>query len=282
MNATGVAETVHFMNIRVVAETIRDALQLQGRKARVIALPGNFSIGPLDPPDPDARQKWVRTVLRCDPNDERHHEERNADEPWAKATSGSVHPVYWVCLANAYEHANFLAFVDRMAGRPFDIIDATDLDLVEASGFKVTQRGIQTIPGLLALRSKDIVASGLEARRRPFTPAESEAARAGWGRLRRENAPLRVMRDGELVSAPLTHFDAIITNQAKPEWEKAGHLIGRTMVHLAQEIEPPVHCPDDVVLFGRILALGDIGAIDVAGPGPGIGDYRVRATREAA
>lgn len=280
MKVTKDIEEVHFVNTSGSAETIRNALKSQGRGARVIALPGNFSVGPLEPPNSKARQEWIRTVLRCNLEDER----READEPWIEATSGSVHPVYWVCLANAYERANFLEFVDRMAGRPFDVIDATDLDLVEASGFKVTQRGIQTIPGLLALRSKDIVASGLEARRRLFTMAESEAARAIWARLRRENAPLRVMRDGELASAPLTHFDAFITDQAAPEWEKAGYLIGRTMVHLAQEIEPPVHCPSDIVLFGRILALGEIGSLEITGPGPGIGDYQVRArtTRDAA
>lgn len=266
-------ETVHYTNTTGSAETIRDALRLHGRGDRVVALPGDFSVGPLDRAVSGARQEWVSTVLRCDPDDER----REDDGPWIEATSDSVHPVYWVCLANAYEHANFLQFADRMAGRPFDIIDATDLDIVEASGFKIVQRGQRTIPGLLALRPADIVASGLEGRRRSFTPEESEAARTAWARLRRENAPLRVMRDGELVSAPLTHFDAILTAQVTTEFEKVGYLIGRTMVHLAQVMEPPVNCPSDIVLFGRILAMGDVGALDIDGPGPGIGDYRVRA-----
>ncbi|MCJ2022706.1 DUF3658 domain-containing protein, partial [Methylobacterium sp. J-067] len=30
---------------------------------------------------------------------------------------------------------------------------------------------------------------------------------ARWAELRRENAPLRIVREGILVSAPLTHFD---------------------------------------------------------------------------
>lgn len=215
--------------------------------------------------------------MRGDPNYEQTHEHREVEEPWVEATSESVHPVYWVCRANAHEHASFLAFTDRMAGKPFDVIDATDIEIVEASGFEVTQRGIRTIPGLGALRPEDIVACGLKARRRPFTPAESEAARAAWARLRRQNASLRIMRDGVLVSVPLTHLDAFITGQATPEWEKAGYLIGRTMVHLAQDVGPPVHCPNDSVLFGRILALVDSGALDVAGPGPSMRDYQVRA-----
>ena len=100
-------------------------------------------------------------------------------------------------------------------------------------------------------------------------------ASAQWCRLREENAHLRIVRAGSLVSAPLTHFDAFLIDQAMPEWEVAARLIGRTMTSLAYDMKPPGQSPGDIVLFGRILALGESGMLDVIGPGPGVRDYKV-------
>ncbi|MCJ2126352.1 DUF3658 domain-containing protein [Methylobacterium sp. J-077] len=258
-------ETVHVAYGVSRAEAIRDALRMQGCRERVIALPATLSHGPIDPPDPDARQAWVRTVLRCDPRDDG----REPEEPWMQATSAGVHPVYWVCLTDAGEHACFLAFASRMAGRPFDIVDATGLDFV-------TQDSVRAPWSLGLMRPEDIVASGLSGRRRPCSRAEGDAAAAAWARLRAENAPFRIVRDRRLVSALLTHFDAALVAQGQPEWEVTARLIGRALHHLCFAVDPPGQGVGDVVLFGRVLALGDTGDLDVRGPGPGMRDYEVR------
>ena len=247
------------------AESVRDALRLQGCEARVIALPGALNFGPIDPPDPDVRQKWIRTVLRCDPCDDR----REPETPWTEATSVSVYPVYWVCMSDAGEHASFLEFAYRMAARPFDIVDATGLDFV-------TVDGVRTPWSLGLMRPQDIVASGLKERRRSFSRAESDAASAAWSQLRRENSPLRIVRDANLVSAPLTYFDASLTSQATSEWEVVARLIGRTMHHLSYDMDPQGQSPSEVVLFGRVLALGDASDLEIKGSGPGMRDYDVR------
>lgn len=52
-------------------------------------------------------------------------------------------------------------------------------------------------------------------------------------------------------------------------------LIGRTITKLSFENTPPGEGTGDVVLFGRMLALGDVGSLEVAGPGPGLRDYQV-------
>ena len=186
-----------------------------------------------------------------------------------QATSAGVHPVYWVCLTDAGEHACFLAFASRMAGRPFDIVDATGLDFV-------THDGVRAPWSLGLMRPEDIVSSGLSKRRRPCSRAEGDAAAAAWARLRAENAPLRIVRDGRLVSAPLTHFDAALVAQGQPEWEVTARLIGRALHHLCCAVDPPGQGVGDVVLFGRVLALGDTGDLDVRGAGPGMRDYEVR------
>ena len=263
---SGTVETVHVAFGPSRAESIRMALQRQGCEARVIALPGALNVGPINPPNPDVRQAWIKSVLRCEPADDRREDEA----PWTEATSACVNPVFWVCLRDAGEHASFLEFAFRMAGRPFDIVDATGLDFV-------TCDGVQTPWSLGLMRPEDIIVSGLAGRRRLFSRSESEAAFAAWLQLRRENAPLRIVRDGRLVSAPLTSFDACLIDQSAPEWEVVAKLIGRAMEYLSFGMEPPGQSPGDTVLFGRVLALADAGALDIAGAGPGMRDYEVRA-----
>ena len=258
-------EVVHVSFGLSRSETIREALTIEDHDARVIALPGALNFGPIDPPGSDVRQKWIKTVLRSDPADDR----TEARSPWAEATAATVYPVYWVCLSDAGEHSCFLEFNHRMAGRPFDIIDATELDFT-------TVDGIRAPWSLGLMRVHDIVASGLASQRRLFDHNEREAASVAWRKLRRENAPLRIVRDNNLVSAPLTYFDAALIAQAASEWEVAAGLVGRTMQHLSFDVDPKGQSPDDVVLFGRVLALGDAGDLAIKGSGPGMRNYEVR------
>ncbi|MBP1179813.1 DUF3658 domain-containing protein [Methylobacterium sp. PvR107] len=262
---SGVAEAVHVVWGVSRAEAIRDALRLQGCKARVIALPNCLSVGPIDPSDPDARRRWARENLRDD--DASDWDEPEA--PWTEATAPDVHPIVWVCLSNAAEHASFLAFTSRMAGRPFDIVDATGLGIS-------TVGGVSPIWSLGLLRPEEIVASGLSARRRPVAPAESAAASEAWSQLQRENAPLRVVRDGQLVSAPLEHFDPVLTELATPDWELVVKLIGRALHHLNTEVDPPGQGTGSEFLFARVLALGEAGILEVTGSGPGMREFEVR------
>ncbi|MDH3030130.1 DUF3658 domain-containing protein, partial [Methylobacterium fujisawaense] len=53
-------------------------------------------------------------------------------------------------------------------------------------------------------------------------------------------------------------------------------VIGRTLHHLAVEVDPPGQGVSDIVLFGRIQALGDAGNLEIKGPGPGMRDYEIR------
>ena len=258
-------ETVHVSFGPSRSQSIRDALRLEGCEARVIGLPDALDFGPIDPPEPDVRREWIRTVLRCDRFDDRC----DPGAPWMEATSPSVYPIYWVCMSDAGDHACFLEFVHRMAGRPFDIVDATGLDVTTADGIK-------TPWSLGIMRPTDIVASRLSKRRRLLSHAESDAALAEWSKLRTENAPLRIVQDGKLVSAPLTHFDTCLTCHATTEWEIVARLIGRTMHYLSVGVIPRGQSPNDVFLFGRVLALGEAKDLEIKGCGPGMRDYEVR------
>ncbi len=252
------------------ADSVRQALRLQGRSERVIGLTHVLNVGPIEPFDPDMRRIWF--VANTRPDDEPDEGPTDPEAPWAEATDPRVHPVYWVCLTDAAEHACFLRFVSRMAGRAFDIVE------VRGSDFPRLNDG-SPVWSLGQLRPEEMIAADLGSRRRPFTRAESDAAVARWARLRLENAPLRVVRDGTLVSAPLTHFDAVLTGLAIGEWELLIKLVARVLAHLDTGSDQPGQGCSYELLFARILVLGQSGALEVTGPGPGMRDYRVRSPK---
>jgi hypothetical protein len=265
--SSGSPEVIHVAWGASRSGSVRDALRRQGCGARVIALTDTLSLGPIDTLDPGARAAWFEANTIRD--DEPVEAKIDHETSWIEATADDAYPVYWVCLADAVEHAAFLAFASRMAGRPFDLIDATGLDLT-------TIDGISPIWSLGLLRPEDIVASGLSERRRPFSGAESDAAVAAWSRLQRENAPVRIVRDGRLVSVPLTQFDAALIGQAGRSRELLVKLIARTLHHLSVEVDPPGQGCSHELLFARIVALGEAGTLEVTGAGPGMRDYEVR------
>jgi hypothetical protein len=160
---------------------------MQGRAERVIALTHVLDLGPIEPFDPEARRIWFAANTR--PDDGPDNGQTEPEAPWVEATDPGVHPVYWVCLTDAAEHACFLRFVSRMAGRPFDIVEVISSDFPRPGA-------ASPVWSLGQLRPEEMVAADLGGRRRLFIEAENDAAVARWAKLRRENAPLRIVRDG--------------------------------------------------------------------------------------
>ncbi|WP_083683758.1 DUF3658 domain-containing protein [Methylobacterium phyllosphaerae] len=131
-------------------------------------------------------------------------------------------------------------------------------------------------PGRLGSRAARTSSRSFRDKRRVFTRAECDAAAVAWTLLRSVDASLRIVRDGRLVSALLTHFDALLISQATPDWEVSMRVIGRTMRHLTDEVDPPGQVVRDIILFSRLQAFGDAGGLEISGPGPGMRDYEFR------
>jgi hypothetical protein len=265
------AEIIHVVFGTCIADTLREALGLLDSTARVIGLPDCLSVGPIDPHDPTLRQAWGKSVLRADPmlRDALVSDTRDVEAAWVEATALGINPVFWACLSSPMEHACFLAFAARMQDRCFDIVDATNLDFT-------TIDGVRRPWSMGLMRVQDIVASNLYATRRPISAEAHRAAAMAWSELCHENAPFRIVRDGRMVSAPLTQYDAFLVAQARQDWEIAARLIGRTITKLCFENSPPGQATSDVVLFGRMLALCEAGLLEITGPGPDLRDYHVR------
>ena len=79
------------------------------------------------------------------------------------------------------------------------------------------------------MSADEIVRGNLLAVARPLSLGERMRYRSIWSRLRDENAPLRVLSYGELVSAPVSHFDALLLSIATPEWRKMALILGHAL-----------------------------------------------------
>lgn len=176
---------------------------------------------------------------------------------WTQLGSAAARPVFWVCFDDSQEYSTFLEFIWRMGDRPIEIIDATDVNLTDHLGRPWT-------PKSLAIVSSDRLAeSGLINQSRALSHEEIRSFRSGWARLRNENAALRVVRERNLVSAPITYFDDAIVEQAAEEWRRGASLVGETMGGLWQSPESP-HV-SDIFLWARVCALAEGGRLELRG-----------------
>ena len=60
----------------------------------------------------------------------------------------------------------------------------------------------------------------------PLPATKRRRYRDLWQRLRSENAPLRVIEGGELVSAPISYFDTRLMSYVTNDWQKVAMIVG--------------------------------------------------------
>lgn len=105
------------------------------------------------------------------------------------------------------------------------------------------------------------------SRRRAVKDCEAKLLYTRWEQLVQENAPLRVMKDGKPVSAPLEYYDqAIIANTPQNE-TAAAFVIGRTLGEYAV---------NDCWVFERIRALAAAGKLEIVKDGVNYRDTTVK------
>ena len=146
---------------------------------------------------------------------------------------------------------------------------ASPCEVVDLSEVKVS-RGPEhgpSPPPVLAM-SLGIIPSGIICRDRLWDLAEPLQASARhrcrdlWQRLRSEDAPLRVIEGGKLVSAPISFFDARLMSYVTNDWLKVARIVGEA---LAAEMDDEVLQVGDIVLAARIDALAESGRLEMQG-----------------
>ncbi|RWH74621.1 DUF1835 domain-containing protein [Mesorhizobium sp.] len=226
--------------------SLRHAIRSSGRTDDVISFPDNLSCGPIDSQEPSARARWWASI----------YDEYDVDFDgfWKQIMSTSDRLVVWVGRHSAQEHAFFLALVDRLGDRPYDIIDVTGLQmpLIRPDGKQRLSSPIQAV----SLMSETELAL-LFGTERAMTRQEREEAARRWRSLKSENAPFRIVADSGLVSAPIDVFDELLLERASKDWRKVARVIADTMGH---NMEPYIQV-GDMMLLTRIVALVDQGKL---------------------
>src|ERR1700737_529572 len=83
-----------------------------------------------------------------------------------------------------------------------------------------------------------------------------------WQQLRSENAPLRVIEGGKLVSAPISYFDSMLMSCVTDNWQKVARVVGEALV---ARMDDCIIQPGDIFLIGRINALVESGRLEIQG-----------------
>jgi len=204
------------------AATLRRVIREAGRNDRVLGFGDDLSCGPIDPATLPVRSAWwarLGTAWAIG--------QAEADQVlWDRVSAAQDRLVLWFARHCSMEHALFLSWVDRLGDRPFEVVDVT--------GFRhpFTKRD-----GSAAV-SSPAVAAGAEppatfelllGRERPLTDQERAEALARWRRLKDENAPLRVVSEEGLVSAPEDHFDGTILDGVRDGPRTVRRVVGNAM-----------------------------------------------------
>lgn len=266
---TAAKPTLHVVFNMSAAGDLRQALGRLGRRERVIGFPDNLSFGPIDPPSAPLRQAWIGYELGYD------FEEvvQMADLFWAEATSPDALPVAWVSRHDAAEYCGFLEFIWRIGDTPFRVVDFAGLEYANLRGEPVVARSLGVIP------AHAIAAAGLPDRQMMLSQEATEAYRQAWRRLRLENAPLRIVDETGLVSAPITYFDDVVRSCATDQWRHGHQVVGEAMMKAWDG--PAGYRPSDFVIWGRVRSLGKAGVLEIEGDRSDMRETRVRRSQPA-
>jgi hypothetical protein len=249
---------LHIVFAPAAAAELRNALREAGREVRVVALFDNLAYGPINPPDPIARQNWIETQLGYRGFETIFAE---AEVFWRQALVEQDRKIAWISRRSAPEYTGFLEWLWRLDDLPCEVVDLTDMSLPGG------RRGEPPTPpqpmlSLALLASHHVLDNGLIDRAEPLAPAARKHYRALWQRLRAENAPLRVLTADGLISAPITFLDSLLLSCASTNWQKTARVVGEA---LSKELDDMLLQAGDLVLFPRLRALVGGGLLEGRG-----------------
>jgi hypothetical protein len=117
------------------------------------------------------------------------------------------------------EYAGFLDWLWHRGDTPCDLVDPSEVKISRPPEFDPPRPG--ALPTSLALLHHDIIAHNeLWDLAEPLPMTERLRYRELWGQLLSENAPLRVIDEDKLVSAPMSFFDSRLMSFVTANWQK--------------------------------------------------------------
>lgn len=227
---------LHVVFGRSAAGTLQQALDDVGREGTVVAPYDDFSFGPIDADNAEARARWVESELGYSDWQEVFEDSLPALNASKEA---SEPPIAWVSPDSAHSVAGFLWWLSHMDDKPCFVLDVPRLSLLGPDGMNTHID--QAKPLSAARRAGDL---------------------ALWKQLQSENAPLRVLKGDKLTSAPMEYFDSALLGQITGKWQKMAMIVGRT---LAAFSEAGVFQTGDLVLAARLTRLAEAGILEWQG-----------------
>jgi len=227
------------------AGTLRQAMARSGWLEDVISFPDDLSFGPINPPDPAKRTIWAKQELSYS----REHETLTTDleKFWIRALSMPGRRIIWASKRSARDHAGLLECIWRFEDTNCDLIDLTELKLEHMPVFTLGE-----------LNPKQISEMVLWTRAAEISPAAWQQYREDWRKLRDETAPFRVVKNLQLLSAPITVYDDLLVSHMSHRWVKCAEVIGNALAAAGSQLS-------DAVLFARLRRLTEDGRLEARG-----------------
>lgn len=246
---------------------LRQALRKIGIRQRVEVFPDDLSFGPIDTTDPEGRRVWADPNLR--PFDDALPPSVQAPplppfwdgwrsiadltkEFWTTALEAKDRTV-WFTRRVPSEYCGFLAWVERAGAKHYNVVDVTD------ARSSVDRKPVFSIahadPSQLDFRSLLASAASLGV------VARQDYLRS-WEALKGENAALRVLANGELVSAPIDFYDKLILSSVPANWRNASWVAGGASAALWDEHATQGNFK---IIMSRLFALAEAHQIECKG-----------------
>ena len=243
----------HFVFTLSGAGCLVQALRKAGRDDQVVSSWHGLNAGPIDPSDPLARTKWFEKELgRIDRRDG-----APSERDWDETRFPGHRKVAWLTRRSAMEYAGFLDWLWHRGDTPCDVVDLSEIKISHRQ-----EDGSSRAPTLAMslgwLHPDTICRDKLWDLAEPLQTSERLRYRELWGQLLSENAPLRVIEGGKLVSAPITFFDTVLMACVTHDWQLGSRIIGNTM---ASELD--VIGTDFDLLQARLMALIESGRLEI-------------------
>lgn len=265
--------TLHLAPNTAAGVGISTALADIGSEDTVLVNNDDFSCGPIDS-EALVRRESVGVAVGVAETDRQPAREA-ARKLWAFLDADrDARPIVWVGRASAQELSFYLYFATRLGDRPWSVIDVTGLRLpygprgggdggeaVSEPGEAVKPAGSvsELHPGQLRLLLNSA---------RPLDKQERDQLAERWHTLQVENAPLRVVTDAGLSSAPADYFDRSLLTHVSATPTPMARVIADTMG--AQTV--PV---TDYVLHRRLVEMIDAGRLVADGDPMIMGECRI-------
>lgn len=246
---------IHVLFSSSAAGTFRQLLGARGIAEGVVDLSEELDFGPISHGELSSREPWLNKHVPMDFSD--YDWLAESDARFRTRIASDPERLIWIAPASASEQAGLYWYLSQFGG--------TNVNLAVADfSFGGTWNGKSPLTlGELGLERMGQLYD--ECPRRSWDKSRYSEDR--WNALVAENALLRVVDDGYLISAPDDYFDKFLLAQCSNRWVKWLSVVGDTM----GDIWETGQSTGSYLLLWRLRALIEDGKIACDGDPPRFG-----------